>query len=74
MEDLPCTTKGDFAGNIWTTNQQHFQNVGLGMWLIVFDTFIKADGFGSLTKNDTTGGAHLFRPILDFVYGLKGRF
>ena len=28
---------------------------------VVFDTFIRSD----------PGGAHLFRPTMDFVYGLK---
>ena len=69
------TTKGDFEGNIWTTNQRHFQNVGLGMCVfIVFGTFIKADGFESLTENDATVCAKLFRPILDLCYGVERRF
>ena len=71
MEDLPGTTKGDFEGNIWTTNQQHFQDVGLGMFLCVFGTFIKVDPFESLTKNDATVCAKLFGPTTDFVYGVK---
>ena len=33
-----------------------------------FDTFIKADGFESLTQNDATGGAHLLRPTTMFLY------
>ena len=71
MEDLPGTTKGDFEGNIWTTNQQHFQDVGLGMCLIVFCTFIKVDPFESLTHNDATVCAKLFGPVTDFCYGVK---
>ena len=59
------TTKGDFEGNIWTTNQRHFQNVGLGMCLMVFDTFIKTDPFESLTENDATVCAKLFGPATD---------
>ena len=68
------TTQGDFEGDIWTTNQRHFQNVGLGMCLVVLGTFIKTGGFGSLTENDATGGAHLFGPTTDLFYGLKHRF
>ena len=68
------TTKGDFEGNIWTTNQRYFQNVGLGMLLIVFDTFIKVDPFESLTKNDATVYAKLFGPISDLIYLVKRRF
>ena len=68
MEDLPGTTKGDFEGNIWTTNQQHFQDVGLGMLLFVFGTFIKVDPFESLTKNDATVCANLFGPATDVFY------
>ena len=44
------------------------------MCLLFVGTFIKADGFESLTENDATGGAHFFRRILDFCYGVKGRF
>ena len=68
------TTKGDFEGNIWTTNQRHFQNVGLDMFLFVLDTFIKVDPFESLTKNDATVCAKLFGPVTDFCDGVKGRF
>ena len=41
---------------------------------VVLDTFIRSDPLESLTENDATGGAHLFRPTTDFVYGVKGRF
>ena len=68
------TTQGDFEGNIWTAVHRHFQNVGLGKRFVVFGTFIKADGFGSLTENDATGGAHLFRPTTDLFYWLKHSF
>ena len=68
------TTKGDFEGNIWTTSQRHFQNVGLGMLLIVFGTFIKVDPFGPKTENDATVCAKLFGPATDLFYGLKHRF
>ncbi len=44
------------------------------MFLMVFDTFIKTDPFGSLTGNDATGGTKLFGPTTDFLYGAKGRF
>ena len=46
-----------------------FSNVGFGMLLMVFDTFIKTDPFESVTKNDATGGAHLFRPTTIVVIG-----
>ena len=68
------TTKGDFEGNIWTTNQRHFQNVGLGMCLCVSGTFIKVDPFESFTKNDATVCAKLFGPGTDVFYEVKGRF
>ena len=41
---------------------------------MVFGTFIKVDPFGPLTENDAMGGAKLFGPTTDFVYGLKVRF
>ena len=50
------------------------QNVGLGMFFVVFDTFIKADGFGSLTKNDATACAKVFGPVTDFVHGVTTSF
>ena len=66
--------KGDFEGNIWTTSQRHFQNVGLDMCLVVLGTFIKVDPFESLTENDATVCAKLFGPATDLFYGVKGRF
>ena len=68
------TTKGDFEGNVWTTNQQHFQHVGLGMCLFVFGTFIKVDSFGPNTENDATVCAKLFGPTTEVFYGVKCRF
>ena len=68
------TTKGDLEGNIWTTNQQHFQNVGLGMFLFVLGTFIKVDPFGPKTENDATVCAKLFGPATEFVHRVKCRF
>ena len=44
------------------------------MFLLVFDTFIKTDPFGSLTKNDATVGTKLFGPTRDLFYGVKVRF
>ena len=40
----------------------------------VFNTFIKADGFESLTKNDATVCAKLFGPTTVLVYWIEGRF
>ena len=40
----------------------------------ILGTFIKVDWFGSSTENDATGGAHLFGPATDVVYGVKIRF
>jgi len=45
-----------------------------GIIFNVFGTFIRSNPFESLTKNDATGGAHLFRPTTDFCYGIKHRF
>ena len=42
--------------------------------LMVFGTFIKVDPFRSSTENDATGGAHLFGPTIDVLYGVKVRF
>ena len=64
------TTKGDFEGNLKTTIRRHFHNVGRDMFLIVFDTFIKTDPFGSLTKNDATVGTKLFGPTKDLFCGI----
>ena len=44
------------------------------MLLSISDTSVRTIPFESLTKNDAMGGAHLFRPTTDFVYGLKRRF
>ena len=68
------TTKGDFEANIWTNVQRRFHNVGWHTFLMVLGPFIKVDPFGSSTKNDATGGPHLFGPTTDFCYGIKVRF
>ena len=50
---------------------------GTGAFDIIFcfgETFIRTDGFGSLTENDVTGGADLMGYFLEFIYGIKGRF
>ena len=59
---LPDTTT-------WTNIQRHFH--GWHTLFVVFDTSIISDPLEYLTKNDATGGAHLFRPTTDFVYGLN---
>ena len=41
------------------------------MFFVVVDTFIKTDGFESLTQNDATVCAKLFGPVTDFCYGVK---
>ena len=51
-----------------------FSKCGLGMFLIVFGTFIKVDPFGPKTKNDATVCAKLFGPATDFCYWVKVRF
>ena len=48
--------------------------VPFDMILFFFDTFIRTDGFGSLTENDVTGGADLVGYFSEFIYGIKGRF
>ena len=48
--------------------------VPFDMILCFLGTFIKTDGFGSLTENDVTGGADLVGYFLEFIYGTKGRF
>ena len=48
--------------------------VPFDMILRFWGTFIRTDGFGSLTENDVTGGADLMGYFLEFIYGIKGRF
>ena len=43
-------------------------------FVMVVDTFIKVDPFGSSTKNDATGGTKLFGPTRELFYGVKVRF
>ena len=45
--------------------------VPFDMFLCFLVTFIRTDGFGSLTENDVTGGTDLVGYFLEFIYGIK---
>ena len=63
--------RGTMVPMVWG---YHGTRYHLTWFCVFFQTFIKTDGFGSLTENDVTGGADLVGYFLDFIYGIKGRF
>ncbi len=59
----------------WTLYSELYPKITrFDMNLCIFVTFMRTDRFGSLTENDVTGGADLMGYLLEFIYGIKGRF
>ena len=74
LEDLGGPTryhKGGFRGQYIDNESATFSKCWFRHVFVVFDTFIKTNGFESLTENDATVCAKLFGPTTDFVYGVK---